>query len=75
LGQQIQKYIIRWDTVKAEYEAAEGKIDITIEMSLFIRELQQIYSKEAYSEIAKQKKLDIELLRQALIRFANFEKE
>jgi hypothetical protein len=73
--QTIQEYMTKFDAMRAEYEAAGGLIDITMEMTLFVAGLRQEFNKEAYIELSRQKqKPDIEALRQALIRHASFEK-
>jgi gag-polypeptide of LTR copia-type len=73
--QSIQEYITKFDFLRSEYEAAGGKTDITMQMTVFVAGLQQQYNKEAYNELNRQKEdPDMEALRQALIRFASFEK-
>ncbi|KAF7505266.1 hypothetical protein GJ744_001129 [Endocarpon pusillum] len=73
--QTIQEYITKFDTLRTQYEAAGAKVDISVQMTLFVNGLQQQYSKEAFSELNKQKENPhMEALRQALIRYAAFEK-
>jgi gag-polypeptide of LTR copia-type len=73
--QSIQEYITKCDFLRSEYEAAGGKTDITMQMTVFVAGLEQQYNKEAYNELNRQKEdLDMEALRQALFQFATFKK-
>jgi hypothetical protein len=46
-----------------------------MQITMFVAGLQQQYNKEAFSKLNRQKEdLDMEALRQALIRFGSFEK-
>jgi hypothetical protein len=63
------------DSLRAQFEAAGGKIDISVQKAMFIAGLQQQYNKEAFSELNRQKEdPDMEALRQVLIRFSSFKK-
>ena len=73
--QSIQEYITKFDSLRSEFEAADGKIDISIQLAMFVAGLQQQYNKEAFSELNRQKgDPDVKALQQTLIRFATFEK-
>jgi gag-polypeptide of LTR copia-type len=61
--QTIQEYINKLDSLRAQYEAAGGKIDISMQIPMFIAGLQQQYNKEAFSELNRQKEdPDVEAL-------------
>lgn len=73
--QTIQEYIARFDTLRSEFEAAGGEMNKSVELTLFMKGLRQEVSKEAYGELNRQKgEPDMEMLRQALVRHAAFEK-
>ena len=61
--------------MRSEFEATDEKIDISMQLAMFVAGLQQQYNKEAFSELNRQKgDPDVKALQQTLIRFATFEK-
>jgi Retrotransposon gag protein len=49
--QSIQEYITKFDSLQAQYKAAGGKIDKSMQITMFVAGLQQQYNKEAFSEL------------------------
>jgi gag-polypeptide of LTR copia-type len=74
--QTVQEYISAFNNLKAQYKAAGGELGTT-EATFLINGLLPHYSKEAFHEMSRQgsTELDLESLKQTLIRSSILEKE
>lgn len=74
--QSLHDYTSRFDTLRTQFESAEGTVSAESEITVYVLNLQPHFSKEAYMELNRQKRtLNMGSLRQALESFSEIEKD